>query len=67
MRSLHKEWQNDRGGKWTARIRWYEDDASIRLKFETVDGIFHKIYKRPEEESLASAAWEKFKVDHKKK
>ena len=66
MRSLHKSWQNDRGGKWDCRISWYQDSVSIRLKLETTEGVLNKFYKRPDQEEQAKQEWDKFKLDHKK-
>lgn len=37
QRALRRAWRNDRGGRWTRRVRWYEfrsnEGVSIRLNF----------------------------------
>lgn len=43
MRHPYKSWQNKRPG-WTRRVIWYEDDNSIRLKFEDEYGRCSRFY-----------------------
>lgn len=62
MRTKLKEWKNGPGGKWSARIIWYEDDVSIRLKTETPDGVINGFYKYPDGKTRAQAAWDAFKL-----
>ena len=63
MRSIHKQWRNDRGGKWDARIRWYHESegVNIRLQCTTVDGVVN-LYPKDKEE--ADALWDEFKENN---
>jgi hypothetical protein len=68
-RSIHKSWQNTTEYKrlhkgrhgWTRRMKWYEDDLSVRLKFETPAGVFNKTYKLPQQLEEAQADYDKFR------
>lgn len=46
---------------WTRRVRWYEDDASVRLKFEDMRGIYFKVYNLPIQLQEAQADYDKFR------
>jgi hypothetical protein len=57
MRSLHKYWQDKNCG-WTRRVRWYQGEHDIHLKFEDEAGTCNKFYV---EQAIAQADFERFK------
>lgn len=65
MRGRHKDWRNGPGGKWTARIIWYEGEPTdIRLKLETPTGVINKFYK---DQAEAQKVWDDFKAEWRDK
>ena len=62
MRSFKRQWRNGRGGRWTARIRWYDDGgSSVRLQAENQDGLRHLW---PKSVAEAEEMWREFKQKH---
>ena len=67
-RSLLKSWDNRRERRingrynsWNRRVRWYEDDLSIRLCFEDEVGLYNKVYNRKLQEAEAELDWKHFR------
>lgn len=42
--SLHKSYQNGPGGKWNARIKWFETDTTIRLNMLTPEREWNETF-----------------------
>lgn len=71
-RVLRMSWRNGGPGKWTGRIRWYDNNddltslatsTNIRLHLETEERAYN-LY--PKTVAEAETIWETFKREHKK-
>jgi hypothetical protein len=58
-RSYHKGWQDQRPG-FSARVRWYEDELSIRLNFEAEGEVWNRFYRGPNRQQNAQAVYDEF-------
>jgi hypothetical protein len=62
-RSYHKGWQDQRPG-FTARVRWYESDTSIRLNFEAEGEVWNRFYSGSGRQEIAQAEYDEFARRH---